>query len=101
MRDVDWRLVPRGGILTLLTMEDLIDGHHLMIADFRDMKALFHKETGSWVGLTRGRGIRLGRPPLRLQDGIWYINEDMELGKTKRNFRLTADVVSLEVIEGT
>jgi hypothetical protein len=99
MRAVDWRLVPAGGALALLTMEDLVDGEPLMMADFRDVRALFHKETGRFVGLARDTGVRLGRPPIRLKDGIWYLIEDLELGRSRRNVPITSDTASLELIE--
>lgn len=82
-----------------MTMEEPIDGEPLMIADFRDTHALFHKETGRFVGLTRRRGVRLGCPPLRLKDGIWYLNEDMKLGKLRQDIPITSDTTSLELIE--
>lgn len=99
MKKVDWRLVPDGGILVLLTMEELIDGEPLMMADFHDMRALYHKETGRFVGLTRRKRVMLGRPPLRLKDGIWYLNEDMELGKLRQDVPITSETASLELIE--
>ncbi len=99
MRKVDWRLVPTKGILALMTMEELIDGEPLMMADFRDTRAVFHKGMGRFIGLTRRRGVALGRPPIRLKDGIWYLNEDLELGRTQRYIPITSETASLELIE--
>lgn len=99
MRKVDWRLVPVSGELALLTMDELVDGEPLMIADFRDTKAIVHKATGAYVGLSRGRGVRLGKAPLTLKDGIWYATEDKDLGRTRKDVRVSSETTVLALIE--
>jgi hypothetical protein len=99
MRKVDWRLVPEAGELALLTMDELVDGGPLMLADFRDVKALVHKETGAYVGLSRSRGIRLGTAPIAMKDGIWYVTEDAALGERRKDVPVTAQTAILQLIE--
>ena len=101
VRTVDWRIIPTEGILVLMTMEELVDGEPLMMADFRDTRAIFHNETGRFLGLTRRRGVVFGRAPIRLKNGIWYLNEDMELNKVKQDVPITSETASLELIERT
>lgn len=99
MRKVDWRLVPAGGELALMTMDELVDGEPMMMADFRDTKALVHKATRAYVGLHRSGDVRLGRTPLFLRNGIWYVTEDGGLVRTQRDVPVTEETATLELIE--
>lgn len=91
---MDWKLVPDDGIIVLLTMRDIVDKADLMIADFKDTHALIFKKTGNFVGLSKSRGVRLGKKPIRMISGIWYAFEDLEAQKKYRNVNLTADLLS-------
>jgi len=98
MKEIRWDIVPNDGSLVLLTAVNLVMDEQLFIADFRDREALVYNPTGSFVGLTRTRGIRLGKKPLRLVNGIWLLDEDLEITKIHKNLFLMPDLVSLEMI---
>lgn len=84
--------------MSLLTMERLGDGVPLMIADFKDTHALFHIESERFIGLTRNRGIRLGKPPLVMTDGIWFLEEDLEIEMKFRDLNVGSTNLVLRVI---
>jgi hypothetical protein len=98
MKPVDWDIVPDDGTMILLTTNDIIDDANLYIADFKDLKALIFKPTRSFVGLTRTRGIRLGKGPPRMINGIWYVDEDPKAQAKHKNIELTPELVSLVII---
>jgi hypothetical protein len=98
VRPIDWKLVPDGGIMVLLTMRDIVDQADLMIADFKDTHALVFTMTGNFVGLTKDRGARLGKKPIRMINGIWYAFEDLEAQKKYKNVDLTANLLSFKPI---
>jgi len=84
--------------LLLLTMAEVVDGSALMAADFRDTHALFHSGTGRFIGLSRDRGIRFGSPPVRMENGIWVLEEDPELAETVKDVRISASDLTLKAI---
>lgn len=88
------------GELALMTVPGLDDPHMTMrVADFRDVQALFLPEAGRWVGMSHMRGLRLGRGPLRLVDGVWLCAEDLLAQKGREDFKLSPEALSLEVIK--
>jgi hypothetical protein len=99
MRQIDWKLVPEHGRMVLLTIQDLVDEVPLMIADFRDTHALFHPKSGRFLGLTRNRGMRMGKSPIQMIDGIWYINEDDEIAEKFKDLEVKSEDLILKVIE--
>lgn len=77
MRKVEPERVPEDGELILLTVEDVRAGEELKMADFRDSYALFYEGADRWLGLSR-EGVRLGKGPFRMWDGVWLCQEDRE-----------------------
>lgn len=99
MRDIEWDLVSISGTLVLLTMEEVEDGQPILMADFKDIYALSHKKTQSWLGMSR-RGVRLGRGEPELKDGIWVIEEEIDFPDSAKNVVISSNDVSLKPIEG-
>jgi hypothetical protein len=101
MRPIDWDLVPDDGTMVLLTVPDLLDDVDvpLQMADFKDDYALVFKKTGSYLGLTLSRGVRLGKGPARMVNGIWYINEDPYLQKIHADIELEPEMMALGLIK--
>jgi hypothetical protein len=98
MQLIDWGLVSDNGVMVLLTIPDLLDDVPLYMADFKDDYALIFKKTGSYLGLTLTRGVRLGKGPARMVNGIWYIDEDLYLQKVYANIDLDSELVDLKLI---
>ena len=98
MRPIEWNVVAERGRMVLATMRDVVEGEPLMMADFQDTHALFHEASGRWLGITRTRGVRLGKPSARMKDGIWYVEEDVKLGETVKNLRIVPKDLVLRVI---
>lgn len=71
----------------------------MQVADFRDFQALFIPKFGKWVGLSRGRGLRFGKGPVRLVDGVWRCTEDREAQEGREDLVLSPDILSLETIK--
>jgi hypothetical protein len=80
MRKFDWDLVSDDRGLALLTVPSITKIGEMHLADFRDTKALAYKNTQHFLGISKNRGIRLGGHPLRMIDGVWYIEEDRMTG---------------------
>lgn len=97
MRPLDSSLIPGDGGLVLLTARDLADDSVLMAADFRDMDALVYRPTGSYVGIG-ATGVRLGKRPIEMTNGVWTMREDEGLRKAHSDVRLSAALLSLEII---
>lgn len=97
--DFDWSRVPEGQ-LVLMTVESLNDPRAKMkIADMRDMQALAVAKNGCWVGCSPTRGLRFGRGPVRMVDGVWFCREDVESQKGSEDMPLSPDALSLEMIK--
>lgn len=94
MRDVSPELIPKGGMV-LLTLRSLYMQASFLVADFRDQQAAIFKPTGSFLGLTADRGIRLGKRPPFMRNGIWLLHEDTDLKEEYANARITIDNVVL------
>jgi len=82
-----------------VTIPDLLDDISLQMADFKDDYALVFKKTGSYLGLTLSRGVRLGKGPARMVNGIWYIDEDLYLQKVYSDIELEPELVDLRLIK--
>lgn len=95
MRDFDWKYVPAKG-LVLLTAVDLDSS--VCIADFRDTHAIAYKKSGGFIGQSWTGGMRLGRLPLHLVDGIWYMLEDGKSQSEHSEILLNPQSVILRII---
>lgn len=91
--------MPGNGVAVLLTMRDIVEQTPLCVADFRDTHALVFAKTGNFVGLTKHRGVRLCKRPLRMVDGIWYAQEDLDAQKVYRNMELRPEHLRFGVIQ--
>jgi hypothetical protein len=98
MRPIDSALIPVDGSLVVLTSKDIATNSRLFIADFRDMLALVYKPTGSYLGAGH-TGIRLGKRPLEMKNGLWLMQEDVELRKTHSDVQVSPDMLALEMIK--
>jgi len=98
VREINWGIVPDNGTIVLLTMQDVMEQTPLYIADFRDTHTLVFSKTGNFVGLTKSRGVRLGKRPLRMVDGIWYAHEDLDAQKVYKNMELRPEHLILGII---
>ena len=98
MREIDWDIVPNNGTLVLLTMQDIMNQARLYVTDFRDTHTLVFSKTGNFVGLTKDRGVRLGKRPLRMVNGIWYAVEDFDAQKVYKNMELCPEHLILGII---
>lgn len=99
MQSIDWDVVPDDGTMVLLTVPDILDDITLCMADFKDDYALIFKKTGSYLGLTLTRGVRLGKGPAKMINGIWYINEDQNLQRVFPDIELEPEMVDLKLIK--
>lgn len=99
MRSIEWNAVPVGKFLVLLTMEDVQDGSPVMMADFQDVNAIFHRGLRRWVGMSRTRGMRLGIGEPELKNGIWYVEEDVKSARLVQDLSVKAEDLFLKRIE--
>lgn len=102
MKPFDWKYVPEKG-LVLLTVAEVIQDTEVSIADFRDTHALAFKKNGGFIGWSRhGAGgdgaMQLGKLPLHLVNGIWYMNEDFEAQEQYANVQLEISMLELKLI---
>lgn len=99
MRDFDWKYVPETG-LVLLTVSEIAQDIGVSIADFRDSYGLSFKKNGGFIGWSRkgGGAMLLGRLPLRLVNGIWYMDEDIEAQEHYSNVQLELSMLELKLI---
>lgn len=98
MKEVDWDIVPTGETMILLTAGGLEPNGLLFMADFKDTMALKFTPTGNYIGLTRNRGMRLGKGPKFMRNGVWFIYEDFEAQKRYTECELDMSLVTLENI---
>lgn len=82
MRVIEWNKVPDYPGMVLLTSEEVNSSSKIMMADFRDDKALFHEKSGRYVGLSSDGRMRLGGKPLHMIDGLWYLYVDPKACET-------------------
>ena len=98
MRPIDWNAVPIEGALTLLTVEDISPGVDMMMADFRDDRALYYHKLDGWLGLSHA-GVMTGKGIPELINGIWYIEIDEEKFLSNQNHIPDISLISLKKIE--
>jgi hypothetical protein len=96
MRKLDWDIVPEEG-LVLMTAPEIAYSAPMLMADFRDSFALVYTKTGNYIGMSRDRGLQLGKSP-RMVNGIWFLDEDKITGEKHVNVQLLPDVLALERI---
>jgi len=82
----------------MVTVPDLEGLGDMYLADFKDSQALAFKKTNHFLGLSRNRGIRLGRHPLRMIDGVWYITEDPEAKMAIQDLQISHEALCLRII---
>lgn len=70
----------------------------MYLADFRDTTALAYQKTRHFLGLSRNRGIRLGKHPLRMIDGVWYLTEDPESLMQIQDLQISHKELCLQLI---
>jgi hypothetical protein len=97
VRSVDWNIVPVEGALALLTVEDISPGVDMMIADFRDDRALYYHGLDGWLGLSQ-LGVMTGKGMPELIDGIWYVEIDEEKSSLNRDHVPDISLMSLRKI---
>jgi hypothetical protein len=97
MKRIDWDIVPEEG-LVLMTALELADSAPMFMADFRDSFALIYTKTGNYIGMSRDHGLQLGKSP-RMINGIWFLDEDKEIGAKHIDVQLLPDVLALERIK--
>ena len=93
----DWDSLP-DDMLVVMTAPALESGMAMHVADFTDVQALVFKETRSYVGMSRSRGLRFGARPALLRNGIWIAHEDTAKQLKWKDFVLSVDALSLDVI---
>jgi len=98
MRPINWELIPEDAGLVLITTPVIPGDGSVFIADFKDTKALVYKKTGNFLGLSKTRGVRLGGYPLRMVDGVWYIEEDLEANKNIQDLQISHETLCLQLI---
>ena len=98
MQKLDPSIIPSDGRLVILTVRDIGEDSQVMAADFRDTLALVYKPTGSYIGAGMF-GIRLGKRPIEMVNGIWIMPENSDLLRVHTNVRLSPDMLSLEMIK--
>lgn len=98
MRQIDWGVVPSDNMMVLLTVPDLMDGVSFQVADFKDSHAVAYTKTGNFLGLNRSGGIRLGKPPIEMIDGIWYLQEDLKAQQAHPDLEISAADIALRLI---
>ena len=83
--------------MAVLTTADLDPDGKIFIADFRDIHLLTYE--GHILGLTKTRGVRFGKRPLTMTDGVWYAQEDFKAQDGHDNVRIDHTHLTLEPIE--
>lgn len=96
MREVDWDVVPETGKLPLCTVRDLQARATIYLADFRDIEVLIWKPTGSFIGLSRSRGMRFCSGPIEMMDGVWFGQENLRLQKHQRDVHVQVEFLEFQ-----
>ncbi len=60
----------------VLATADGVGSSEISAADFRDTHALFHRESGRFVGVDSSGTMWLGKTPISMIDGVWYMEID-------------------------
>ncbi len=71
--------------MALLTAEAVSRNCPMRWADHRDTHALYHSESGRFVGLNIDGELLLGQEGIRMVDGVWILQEDPEMLKKYLN----------------
>ncbi len=102
MKRVDPSVLRDDGELVLLTVEEVVEGVEVQMADFRDTHALFYAPLSSWMGLS-SRGVQLSRrdSPPELRNGIWYVRRDEDLCAAHENLAPKPEAIVLRVIDSS
>jgi hypothetical protein len=95
---IDWSKLPDEK-LVLMTVSNISDNEQMKIADFLDTQALVFVKNGCYVGMSYNRGLRFGKHPAFLINGIWYIDEDKNAQHGWNDIILSLNELSLEVIK--
>jgi len=102
MRDFDWKYVPQTG-LVLLTVPEISKDVQVQIADFRDTHALAYAPSGGFIGYSHKGSelgvpgsMRLGKTPLHLVDGIWFMFEDEKGQQAHQHVLLKLELLILK-----
>jgi hypothetical protein len=95
---IDWSGLPDGQ-LVLMTASSISSNEKLQVADFLDTQALVFSKSGCYVGMSRDRGLRFGKHPASLINGIWFIDEDEKAQKGWSDTKLSSNDLSLELIK--
>jgi hypothetical protein len=97
MRQVEEDLIPLEG-LAVLTCQRIDFRAPLFIADFRDQQILIFTPTGNPIGISIDRGMRLGRRPLQMRNGIWVMEEEEKIPEQYQDKELRAEDVAFSTI---
>jgi hypothetical protein len=97
VRAIDWDRIPEDK-LALMTIEEIVHGAPMLMADFRDSFALSFTKTGHFIGLSRTQGLQLGIEPYMV-DGIWFLREDELIKEKIIDVTLSEDTMKLRRIE--
>jgi hypothetical protein len=97
MRPLDWEILNSGEGLVLVTARHVGTGASLMAADFRDTHAVVYLPTDSYVGMDRDGKLRLGYGPVRMENGIWRMDQDARTTSHK-NVQMSEDKINLKLI---
>jgi hypothetical protein len=76
---------PKRPWMALLTAEAVSRNCPMRWADHRDTHALYHSESGRFVGLNIDGELLLGQEGIRMVDGVWILQEDPEMLKKYLN----------------
>jgi hypothetical protein len=95
---VDWESLPEGK-LVLMTVETIVKDATMAVADFRDVQALVFTKTGNYLGMSPTRGLRFGKSPASMQNGVWLVTEDMQAEQGWEDIQPATEDLSLEIIK--
>lgn len=84
MRQIDSQVLAQLPYVVMLTAKSVDVYETIMIADFKDSEALFHEPSGRFVGMELNGSMCLGKKPIVMQDGVWYMNIDDEMNEKYR-----------------
>lgn len=84
MRPVEETPIPSDpSVLILMTVDEIVSGIKMQVADFTDTHALFYDALGAWIGLGVG-GLSIGSDPW-MEGGVWYVRKEANLAAANPN----------------
>lgn len=98
MRPVDFELLRDDGVLVLLTVEEVMDGTPVKMADFKDTHAMFYFPLRAWMGMS-SRGVELGSGQPELIGGVWYVARNDAICSAHENLQTKAEDIVLRPVE--